>query len=285
MIDVKYIEERGDYTFYFDSENMGTKRYTNFKCKCGETGKIRNDNIKQVYLCRHSRQYLGLQIGRWNVIGTDKRNDRCSLLICQCSCEKKTIRKIPMSSLLHGKTQSCGCAHYENMQRRNEYIERDGFCEIVIGDSCVLIDKDDLEKVKDFCWCINGTKYVIAWSPKAKRMISLARTIMNEYRTDVIIDHINGDTLDNRENNLRRVSTQENNMNQRLSKNNTSGHKGVHWHKNMGKWISNIGLNGKLLHIGYFDNYEDAVAAREDKERRLYGEYSRELSINRNARR
>lgn len=172
---------------------------------------------------------------------------------------------------------SCGCLHYEKMRKRNEYTEREDCYEIFIGNKNVLIDKDDYDKISKYCWCINGTGYVIAWSPNEKRMINMARTILSVKDSDVYVDHINGNTLDNRKNNLRKVDCQKNNMNQNLSKNNTSGHKGVHWHKGVNKWIANIGLNGKLLHLGYFENFDDAVSARESKEKEMYGEYSRSI--------
>lgn len=43
---MKYEEQRGDYKFYFDTDQMRTKDYTDYECVCGEKGHIRNDYIK-----------------------------------------------------------------------------------------------------------------------------------------------------------------------------------------------------------------------------------------------
>ncbi len=76
---------------------MGAKKYSYFQCKCGEFGRVRNDNIKTNYVCKHPRKYLKMQFGNWTVIDIGKRKDGCSLLICRCSCEKSTIRAIPIN--------------------------------------------------------------------------------------------------------------------------------------------------------------------------------------------
>ncbi len=94
---IKYEEQRGDYVFSFDTDNMDDKKYSYFQCKCGEFGRVRNDNIKTNYVCKHPRKYLKMQFGNWIVIDIGKRKDGCSLLICRCSCEKSTIRSIPIN--------------------------------------------------------------------------------------------------------------------------------------------------------------------------------------------
>lgn len=80
------------------------------------------------------------------------------------------------------------------------------------------------------------------------------------------IDHINGDRRDNRIKNLRSVSHAENGKNQKLSLRNTSGVCGVSWHGSRKKWHSRIMLDGKELHIGYFTDKADAIAARKAAE-------------------
>lgn len=76
------------------------------------------------------------------------------------------------------------------------------------------------------------------------------------------VDHINGDRADNRWNNLRQVSHQNNAKNMRLPSHNTSGHIGVYWDVRRGKWGAVIQANRKRKFIGYFDHKCDAVAAR-----------------------
>ena len=83
------------------------------------------------------------------------------------------------------------------------------------------------------------------------------------------VDHINGVRLDNRWENLRDASHQENMQNMSRPINNTSGVCGVSWDKNKNKWQANIRENGKQKFIGRFDKFEDAVKARKVAEQSL----------------
>jgi hypothetical protein len=76
------------------------------------------------------------------------------------------------------------------------------------------------------------------------------------------IDHINGNTKDNRLENLRDVSNRENLRNQKIPKNNTSGTLGVSFDKRKQNYQASIKINGKRKHLGYFKNKEEAIAAR-----------------------
>lgn len=75
------------------------------------------------------------------------------------------------------------------------------------------------------------------------------------------IDHINRVRSDNRIANLRDVPCYENNQNKGISSHNTSGIKGVYWHKNNRRWWSQIGYKNKLINLGSFDTKEEAALA------------------------
>ena len=77
------------------------------------------------------------------------------------------------------------------------------------------------------------------------------------------IDHINGRPSDNRLENLRDVTQQENNKNQKKPCTNKSGHLGVCWHKNTEKWSARIDVDGVNKYLGLFNVLEDAVAVRQ----------------------
>jgi hypothetical protein len=83
------------------------------------------------------------------------------------------------------------------------------------------------------------------------------------------IDHINGDRSDNRISNLRSVSVQENARNSKLPADNTSGAIGVSWKKRDARWQAYIAVNRRHIHLGYFDDFDAAVAARKEAELRL----------------
>lgn len=76
------------------------------------------------------------------------------------------------------------------------------------------------------------------------------------------IDHRNHIGTDNRWDNLREVTHAENQKNQTLPVNNTSGVMGVMWHKRAKKWAALIALDGKKHHLGYFTDKQDAIDAR-----------------------
>lgn len=76
------------------------------------------------------------------------------------------------------------------------------------------------------------------------------------------IDHINGNRADNRISNLREATPLMNMKNRSTNKNCRSGHRGVYWNKRESKWRAHIKDDKKNLHLGYFDNFQDAVNAR-----------------------
>lgn len=77
------------------------------------------------------------------------------------------------------------------------------------------------------------------------------------------LDHINGNKSDNRIDNLRYCTQAENQQNRTgLQKNNTSGHPGVYWYDPNHKWSGKICIKRKIIHLGYFDTIEEAIAAR-----------------------
>lgn len=75
------------------------------------------------------------------------------------------------------------------------------------------------------------------------------------------IDHRDGDRSNNRWGNLRPATPQQNALNSRRAASNTSGFKGVSWHKGAGRWSAYIILDGKKRHLGLHDRAEDAHAA------------------------
>ena len=89
------------------------------------------------------------------------------------------------------------------------------------------------------------------------------------------IDHINRDRADNRICNLRLATNQQNRQNSKANLNNTSGKKGVYWHKRDACWYVAIGVAGKLKHLGYFKDRETADLAR-DRAEKIYFKYIHE---------
>jgi hypothetical protein len=85
------------------------------------------------------------------------------------------------------------------------------------------------------------------------------------------LDHINRDKTDNRISNLRIATPAENQRNIGVRKSNTSGVVGVYWFARTGKWMAAVFLGGKNIHLGYFENKDDAIAARQKAAELVYG--------------
>jgi hypothetical protein len=75
------------------------------------------------------------------------------------------------------------------------------------------------------------------------------------------IDHIDGNRSNNKIENLRDANACQNSRNAKTPKRNSSGVKGVSWHKLKNKWIASCSVNGSLKHIGYFEEMKEAEKA------------------------
>jgi hypothetical protein len=89
-----------------------------------------------------------------------------------------------------------------------------------------------------------------------------------------MIDHIDGDGLNNRISNLRLCTPTQNNGNMKLRKDSSSGHRGVCWAAYTNRWRALIHYEKKQIHIGYFPTKEEAAAAYDIKAKELFGDFS-----------
>lgn len=107
------------------------------------------------------------------------------------------------------------------------------------------------------------------------KLYAVHRLVWTYHGNDPVdfIDHINGDVLDNRIENLRAATHSQNCMNRRVRFDSKSGVKGVTWKRN--KWHACITLDYKVYSGGYFDNKEDAIAAVDKLRKELHGEFAR----------
>ncbi len=89
------------------------------------------------------------------------------------------------------------------------------------------------------------------------------------------IDHKDNNALNNNPDNLRESTKGQNNLNTKLRKTNTSGYKGVSWHKTCRKWQVRIKVNGKEHYFGYFVNKEDAIKVAIKARKKLHGKFGK----------
>ena len=88
------------------------------------------------------------------------------------------------------------------------------------------------------------------------------------------VDHIDGNKKNNRIENLREATKSQNAMNQKISTRNTSGIKGVMWHKRDKKWFVQLRVNSKCHSFGYYDSKELAELVAIEATNKLHKEFS-----------
>ena len=133
-------------------------------------------------------------------------------------------------------------------------------------------------KVGDAIGSINGTGYRrVGIGGKYYAEHALVFLMHHGYIPSEI-DHINGDRADNRIENLRAVTRSQNQYNKGKCRNNTSGHRGVSWHKPTGKWAVRISLNNRNKSMGYYDDLELAAFIAEETRLKYYGQYAKEAN-------
>ena len=91
------------------------------------------------------------------------------------------------------------------------------------------------------------------------------------------IDHINGNRLDNRIENLRIATYAENQWNAKKRIDNNSGVKGVCWHKASKRWMAQIKQNKRLFYLGTYDSIKEAERIVKKKRAELHGEFARNI--------
>ena len=209
----------------------------------------------------------GKKFGRLTVIERAENRVQPSGLnvvmwLCECDCKNKTRLIVNGSNLRRGHTTSCGCYNKEIIHNQklteedkkrisvmnkkyNTYdleSEEYGIGYTLKGEP-FYFDKDDYDIIKDYCWS-KDYRGALCTKTSENKNLFLHRLITNA-QPGYDVDHISHQVEDNRKCNLRVVEHYINNQNNKLSKNNTSGVKGVSYVKNINKWNAFITVNKK----------------------------------------
>jgi hypothetical protein len=141
-----------------------------------------------------------------------------------------------------------------------------------------IVDDDDYDKLSKFKWMASyypkRRKYNACRSIGTKphqQTVLMHRIIMNALKGSDV-DHINGDTLDNRKSNLRICTRAQNMANVKARSHNKLGVKGVY--KSNNRFRATIRVNHKRYHLGYFDSLSEASAAYNKAARENYGDFA-----------
>jgi hypothetical protein len=160
-----------------------------------------------------------------------------------------------------------------------------------------IVDDDDFEYLNQWKWHVkiqrtkedNKTRYYAGrgerYGPRCEnkvKHIKMHRLILGIEDKNIFVDHCNGNTLDNRKENIRKATPAQNTMNscKRISDKNSSGYKGVsvkYVQKTAGGFCYEAGikLNGKRTYLGYFYSPVKAAVAYDRAALHLFGDYAK----------
>ena len=230
---------------------------------------------------------VGKKYGRLTVVRqyfefTNEKNGNLKRDFCDCVCdceEGKEKNHVLGKNIRRGMTTSCGCYKYEKVyescHKLNNYYQIDDFT--IIGTDSkgkeFLFSPNQYNKVKDYCWNVDANGYAQT-KEKNNKVIFIHNLIMGCSGNDRRIDHINRKRNDNRNENLRFSTIQQNNVNKGIASNNTSGIIGVS-QVNENRWHFYI-INPKTKKriSGYAKNLFNAIIGRLNLEKEYYKEFA-----------
>lgn len=144
-----------------------------------------------------------------------------------------------------------------------------------------IVDAADYEWLNQWKWCAWKVKTHHTYYAIRTQRINGKNTTIRMHRLILDAkggeqaDHIDGNGLNNSRDNLRIATPLQNTHNSRRPINNTSGYKGVYWHKRTGKWMARININNKRKHLGLFTSPEEAAKAYDTAALELHGAFAR----------
>lgn len=204
--------------------------------------------------------------------------------LCKCDCGNESI--VFEDNLKYKRTTSCGCYQKEiaATMQTPEFIEyrsnkikkyntydlsgNYGIGYTFKGEE-FYFDLEDYDLIKDYCWCINKNGYCSARDCENKKDIYMHRLILNN---DKHVDHINHKKHDNRRINIRSVNPTENAMNR-------ENVVGVFYDNIKQKWKARIQLYHKVINLGSYNSFEEALLARKEGETKYFKEFSYDNSM------
>ncbi len=147
-----------------------------------------------------------------------------------------------------------------------------GYGEMYDG-TTFIFDADLFDLIKDVKWYVGskGKKQRYVMDSHGRTLHQVLFSVKKGFE----LDHINLNTLDNRRCNVRFCTHQQNQINQSLQCNNTSGVSGVRYYKARSKFVARIKVCQKDIHLGYYVTFEEAVQARNVGMECMFGEYGR----------
>jgi hypothetical protein len=121
----------------------------------------------------------------------------------------------------------------------------------------------------------NGSGYRCLSVSKKKYYLHQIVFLMHHGYIPKTVDHIDGNGLNNKIDNLREATIAQNNCNSIVRSDNTSGVKGVSWHKAAKKWTCSVNYRGKAKHLGLYEDFDLACLVASEARLLYHGAYAR----------
>lgn len=140
-----------------------------------------------------------------------------------------------------------------------------------------MVDEADYDSVSGYSWSVKEgycSRYARMTS-RHKPSKYMHALVVGDASPGMVIDHVNGNGLDNRRSNLRFCSTRQNGMGRKPNRRAGSPFKGVRKYNNGDKWKSAIKINGIDVTIGVFDSEEEAALAYDERAEIEFGTFAR----------
>lgn len=216
--------------------------------------------------------------GKLTVVGraedrVDKNGKHFARWLCECSCEQHTKKIVEQCHLRRGKILSCGCYNKDRIREAHkktnvhELYDNYGVLWTSNTNEEVYFDIEDAEKILEHCWYKDVTGYPA--STINGKTIRLHAFLGFKWH-----DHCDRNKLNNKKENLRPCTYNQNGTNKGLRRDNVSGVVGVYWYARDRKWKSQINIDGQVKYLGAFVNKEDAIKARLKAEFEHYGDFA-----------
>lgn len=244
------------------------------RCSCGSETVVTRSGLKmgRVKSCGHLRystfdpqSEIGKQYGKWTVVEFIEHSGGGHWMFrVRCECGNESI--VPIQSLTRGLSKSCGHCVEPWIEDKGDHFKYHTATGRVF-----LFSPEDLELVEQHKWMMGADGYAVTTDEDSTL---LTRLIFNAGE-DEYIDHVNMDVTDNRRENLRLATWSDNNCNKVLQSNNTTGFKGVSYHKGAKKYLAALWKDGVRYYGGLHETKEAAGRAYDGLARALHGEFAR----------
>jgi hypothetical protein len=170
------------------------------------------------------------------------------------------IERIGIALLLRYRKKHFGCAFMRIKLAKGRYA---------------IVDPDDYQIVSQYDWQLFESKsenfYAVRY--ENRKIVSMHRVIMNA-PAGKIVDHRDRDGLNNTKHNLRFATPSQNTCNKKRTKKGSSKFRGVCRHIRLNKWQAHICVNREKIHLGYFENEDDAARAYDQAAKIYHGEFA-----------